>query len=418
VTVVEQRPAPAVVAPEAPSGPRRGAHALAERIPLRQLTVEDLGTLVASALAGVSLTWVLATRVLPLDGRLGFWLLSYLAFLAFYAAVSGMQFGSRVVLDRISSVLTTTGCLVVIGALVSLLGYIGVRGISVLRHSNFFTESMSNAGPLSPMSDGGAFHAVVGSLEQLAIATAISVPLGILAALYMAEVGGRMSGVVRILVDAMTALPSIVAGLFVLSLYIVTLHLPASGFAAALAISVMMLPIITRASEVIIRLVPNSLREAGYALGSSQWRVVWTVVLPTARSGLTTAVVLGMARGIGETSPVLLTAGFTKELNTNPLSGQQANLPLYIYNYVRFPQHTYIDRAFGAAILLMVIVFILFVTARVLGGAAPGQTTRRQRRRMATSERRARALTASSPAPGPATDVAPGTPVTSLQEQP
>ena len=149
----------------------------------------------------------------------------------------------------------------------------------------------------------------------------------------------------------------------------------------------MMIPVVTRTAEVIFRLVPGPLREASYALGSSQFRTVWNVVLPTARSGLATAVILAMARAVGETSPVLLTAGFTKEMNANPFSEPQTSLPLYIYNYVRYPQATMVERAFGAGLALMIMVLTLFVLARIIGGRPPGELSRRQRRRLVRDRR-------------------------------
>jgi len=182
----------------------------------------------------------------------------------------------------------------------------------------------------------------------------------------------------------MTALPSIVAGLFIYAFAVLTLGLPQSGLAASLAVAVVMLPTVTRASEVVIRVVPGTLREASFALGASHWRTVWNVILPTCRSGLATAVVLAMARGIGETAPVLLTAGFTNELNLNPVHGWQATLPTFIITSVlddgQFPN--YIARAFGAGFALMLIVLILFTIARLLGGGTPGELTKRQRRKV------------------------------------
>ena len=197
---------------------------------------------------------------------------------------------------------------------------------------------MADTGPLSPVTSGGVGHALVGTLEQITLATVLSVPLGIAAALYLAEVGGRAARPVRTLVDAMTALPDIIAGLFILAFLVLTIGLPKSGFAAALALAVTMLPIVTRASETVLRIVPGTLREASYALGGSQWRTVLMIVLPTARSGLATAVVLAMARGIGETAPVLLVAGYAKGFNCNPFNGWQTSLPLYIYNEIQSPE--------------------------------------------------------------------------------
>jgi phosphate transport system permease protein len=189
---------------------------------------------------------------------------------------------------------------------------------------------------------------------------------------------------VRTIVNAMTALPSIVAGLLIYALAVLALGLPESGFAASLAIAIVMLPTVTRASEVVLRVVPGTLREASFALGASHWRTVWKVILPTARSGLTTAVVLAMARGIGETAPVLLTAGFTNDMNADPFHGWQATLPTYIITDIldngQFPN--YVARAFGAGFALMLIVVVLFAIARFLGGGRPGELSKRQIRKL------------------------------------
>ena len=185
----------------------------------------------------------------------------------------------------------------------------------------------------------------------------------------------------------MTALPAIVAGLFVLASFILILGLPKSGLAAALAISMMMLPIIIRASDVVIRLVPGSLREASLALGAPRWRTVWHVVLPTARSGLTTAVLLATARGIGETSPVLITAGFGSSLNFDPTKGPMVSLPLLTFVLSNSPEPRVIDRAFGAAAVLLVLVLVLFALARVFGGRSAGELSpRAQRKRSRESQ--------------------------------
>lgn len=344
---------------------------MSERLKLRRPTPAAVASLAGSAVGGLSLAWVLYERVLPTSGALGFWLCAYAAFVGLYGLCCTLQWGGQFARDRVVAVLVTTACLLVIALLCDLIGYSAYRGVDAIRHTNFFTDTMSDAGPLSGLDVGGAAHAMVGSLQQIALASMIAVPLGILAAVFTAEIGGRFAALVRIFVDAMTALPSIVAGLFILSLWVATLRLGQSGFAAALAISVMMLPIVARSADLVLRLVPDSLREAAYAMGAGQWRVVWNVVLPTARSGLTTSVVLAVARGVGETSPVLLTAGFTKDWSVNPFSGQQANLPVYIWTYVHYPQASYISRGFGAALTLMLVVLLLFVIARLLGRKAP-----------------------------------------------
>jgi phosphate transport system permease protein len=164
---------------------------------------------------------------------------------------------------------------------------------------------------------------------------------------------------------------------------VLALGLARSGLAAALAIGVMMLPIVIRASDVVLRLVPGSLKEASYAMGAPQWRTVWHVILPTARSGLTTAVLLATARGIGETSPVLITAGFGSGLNLNPLSGPMVSLPLLTFVFSGSPAKTMIARGFGAAAVLLAVVLVLFALARVFGGRQAGELSHRGQRRRA-----------------------------------
>src|SRR4051812_1476791 len=168
------------------------------------------------------------------------------------------------------------------------------------------------------------------------------------------------------IVDAMSAIPSIVAGLFVLAAFILTLHQEQSGTAAALALSVLMLPTVTRTAEVVLRLTPNGLREGSLALGGTEWRTARQVVLPTARSGLVTAAILGIARCVGETAPLLFTAGDSTRMVWNPLN-RQSSLPLFIYRVIFLPQKAEIQRAWTGALVLLLIVLLLFGIARVVG---------------------------------------------------
>ncbi|MFB7472529.1 phosphate ABC transporter permease PstA [Kitasatospora sp. NPDC056184] len=376
-------------APASAPTPAKTAPPPERKIRIGGVTREDVLTILGALTGSLALDWILYERVMPFSGALGFLLCWYALFLAGYTLLGRLQWGPVLVRERLVSVVAWSAGLLVLALIADQIGYIAMRGYEAAQHLNFFTESMETTSALSPITSGGAIHAVVGSLEQLGLATLFAVPLGISAAVFMSEVGGRMARPVRTLVEAMTALPSIVAGLFVLGVVIITLGFEKSGFAASLALAVMMMPIVTRAAEVVIRLVPGTLREASFALGGSQWRTVWNVVLPTARPGLVTAVVLGMARGVGETSPVLLTAGFTTQFNANPFSDRQVSLPLYIWNYVKTPYPDMVARAFAAGLTLMTVVLILFVTARVVGGRRPGQLTRRQRRRIDRAARAA-----------------------------
>jgi phosphate transport system permease protein len=351
-------------------------------IRLRTVTAEATFTIVGAASAALALDWALFERVLPFTGVLGFWLCWYALFLVCYAGIALLQWDSRTVRDRIAAVGLTAAGLLATALVIDQVGYPLARGFTVVKRWSFVTEDMTRTGPLSPLSSGGIAHALIGTIEQLTVATLLSVPLGVAAALYLAEVGGPAARPVRTLVDAMTALPGIIAGLFVLAFFVLTIGLPKSGFAAGIALGVTMLPIVTRASETVLRIVPGTLREASYALGGSQWRTAALVVLPTARSGLSSAVLLAMARGIGETAPVLLVAGYARNINWNPFNGWQTSLPLYIYYQIQSPENADHIRAFGAGFALLVLVLVLFTIARWLGSGAPGALSRRQQRRI------------------------------------
>ncbi|MEU6342096.1 phosphate ABC transporter permease PstA [Streptomyces sp. NPDC046977] len=373
--------------------------------------LNDLLAMAGALVGAVALTSLLFFWVAPFDSLLGFVVVAYVCFLGLYAVLVSLDQNAAAVRDRVAALVWQSLALLLLVALVFVVFYTLWRGHQALVHLNFFTQDLSETGPLQPLTQGGVLHAIVGTLEQIGIALAITVPLGLACAVFLNEVPGGYARFVRTIVEAMTALPSIVAGLFIYATVILIIGLEKSGFAAALALSVMMLPIIIRAADVVIRLVPSSLREASYALGAGQWRTVWTVVLPTARSGLTTAVILGTARGIGETSPVLLTAGFTAGLNADPLSGPQISLPLATFSLVGSPQPNLISRGFGAAALLMALVLLLFLLARAIGGRGPGELSRgQQHRRVLASQRDVQRMGARRPsAPQPAAPAAPGT---------
>ncbi|WP_329256311.1 phosphate ABC transporter permease PstA [Streptomyces sp. NBC_01478] len=366
-----------------PGGERRRA--------LTRLRATDLYAVVGAAASALSLTWLLFAWLLPFDGAVGFVVMAYGLFLLIYALLVSFDEDGPAVVDRIAAAVVRSMGVLLVVILAFVVVYALVEGRKALVHLNFFTQDMHLAGPLEPLSVGGALHAAAGTLIMIAIALLITVPAGLVCAVFLTEVPGGYARFVRTIVEAMTALPSIVAGLFIYATVILGLGLGQSGLAAGLALSVMMLPIIIRAADVVIRLVPGTLREASYAMGTSRWRTVWHVVLPTCRSGLTTAVILGTARGIGETSPVLLTSGYTNDLNLNPLHDPMVSLPLVTFEFVKSPEPNMISRGFGTAALLMTLVLLLFVAARIVGGRGPGQLSRRQEhRRVLASQRDAR----------------------------
>lgn len=346
--------------------------------PIAAVSLRAVLTVVGSLVSSLATTALLFGRLTPLTGRLGFVTVFVVVFTVTYAVIVSMTENTPAVIDRVMTVLLTSSAVLALSALFSVIVFVLWRGREALLRSNFFTEDLSLTGPLDPLDNGGVLHAVVGTLIMTALSLVFTVPLGIACAVYLNETRGRATNLVRTVVTAMTALPSIIAGLFIFATWILVLGYERSGLAASIAMSIMMLPIIIRSADVVLRLVPGNLREAAQALGAPRWRTVWHVVLPTARSGLTTSVILGVARGVGETAPVLLTAGFTGTLNANPNAGPMVSLPLAAFELVRSPQPTQIARGFATAAVLMLLVLVLFSIARVLGGRPAGHQSRRQ----------------------------------------
>ena len=372
------------------------------------IRIGDALALPGALIAALALATVFSSTVAPIHGFLAFLLVTYVLFVTIYALLVRLDETASVVSDRTIAVFVHSGAFVLVLALFAVLTYPVFKGWGAFWHWNLFTQDMSNAGPLDPVTTGGVSHAIVGTLIEIAIALAVTIPLGITTALFLSEVPGPFARFVRTIVEAMTALPSIVAGLFILSSFILILGFDKSGLAAGLAISVMMLPIMIRAADVVFRLVPGTLKEASLGLGASQFKTVMNVVLPTARSGLTTAIILATARGIGETSPVLLTAGFAASMNTNPLHGPMVSLPLAVFEFVKSPQPTMVARGFATAIVLMLLVLILFVAARILGAQDVAKKARRKQRR-ALMVRRLRGLRARVRPTTPDVEQAPAT---------
>jgi phosphate transport system permease protein len=356
--------------------------------PLGAVRTPDVLALVGALAAAFSTTGLLWTQLAPFSGFVGYVVTTWGLFVLFYALLVSFDQDGPAVRDRVVSVVVHSLAALVVVALVFVILYTFGQGWHALVHVNFYTQDLRTTGPLAPLSQGGVLHAVIGTLIEVGIAMGIAVPLGLLAAVFMHEVPGTLSRFVRTVVDAMTALPDVLAGLFIYATLILILGRGFFGFAAACALAVTAVPIVARAAYVVLRLVPGGLTEASYALGSGQWRTVRHVTLPTARSGLATAVILGTARAIGETAPVLLTAGVSAYVNVNPVSGPMMSLPLLAYISVQSPEKAEITRGFGAACTLIILVVLLFVIARAVGGRGPGQLTAGQQRRRAFGSRR------------------------------
>jgi phosphate transport system permease protein len=364
------------------------AHSEPPRRELAPIRSTDVIAVFASLAAAAATTGLLWSQLAPFTGLIGYVVVTWCLFVVIYRLVVSFDTDRPAVRDRVSAVIVNSLAVVVAAALVWVIFSTFIKGWDALVHLNFYTHDLHLTVPNAPLTQGGVLHAIVGTLIEVAIAIAIAVPLGLLAAVFLQEVPGPLARLVRTVVQAMTALPDVLAGLFVYATLIVILGLGYSGLAAGCALSVTAMPIICRAADVVLRLVPGGLTEASYALGAGQWRTVLFVKLPTARSGLATAVILGTARAIGETAPVLLTAGYTLYLNFNPAHNPMASLPLLAFEEVSSGQTRDVVRGFGAASVLLVLVLLLFALMRVIGGRGPGQLTRRQQRRRAARSRR------------------------------
>ncbi|GLW09496.1 phosphate transport system permease protein PstA [Microtetraspora sp. NBRC 13810] len=268
--------------------------------------------------------------------------------------------------DRLAGGLVYLAFAIAVVPLVAVLWMVIQHGVARL-DLEFLTHSMRNIGARD--AGGGAYHAILGTLEQVALSSLISVPVGLLTAIYLVEYGrgGQLSRAISFFVDVMTGIPSVVSGLFILAFWILALGMPFSGFAGALALSILMMPTVVRSAEEMLRLVPNDLREAAYALGVPKWRTIVKVVLPTAFTGIATGIMLAVARVAGETAPLLLTVFFTDSINEDPFNGPQMGLPLYVFDQAARPTDVAVDRAWAGALTLILIVMLLNLAARFIG---------------------------------------------------
>jgi phosphate transport system permease protein len=396
-------PPPPRSRPSEPRTPRRP----------QNLSPMDLATAAAAAVSSISLCWLIFSVLTDGIGWFGFWLVAYAIFLGMFYLATYDRLGRLVATDRTMTVLVTTVMVIVLVPLIWLVVYILVKGLPALRPT-FFTQTQRGITPSMPATAGGGLHAIVGTLEQVGLALLWSMPLGMMAAVFLNETRSRLRRPVRIFVDAMSGMPSIVTGLFIYATLIIPLAkdnalFGFNGFMASLALSMTMMPTICRAVEVVLRLVPAGLREAGLALGASRARVVFSVVLPTASSGVATAAILGIAREAGETAPLLFTAFGYNLMNINPFNGPQESLPLFVYRFIRQPSLADIRRGFAGALVLMVVILGLFIVARIVGRDRTGTKKRRRpiSSRLASAsaaispERGARVRTAPSPAVPP-----------------
>lgn len=272
--------------------------------------------------------------------------------------------GRRRATDRFVTNLVTGAFLLAMVPLISVSITVIANGLARF-DVEFFTSSMRNV----TGEGGGALHAMVGTLWITLAAAIISVPLGLMTSIYLVEYGrGRLAKVITFLVDVMTGIPSIVAGLFAYAVFALFLGPGVRmGIIGAVALSVLMIPVVVRSSEEMLRLVPNELREASYALGVAKWLTIMKVVLPTSIAGITTGIMLAISRVIGETAPLLITAGFTASMNNNLFYDRMQSLPVFVYTQFANqgnPAFAFLDRAWAAALVLILIVMALNLIAR------------------------------------------------------
>jgi phosphate transport system permease protein len=280
--------------------------------------------------------------------------------------IAGRSRGKQAAKNAAVASIVTAGSLLAIFPVISILGTVLVRGTKGI-YLGFFTTDMGLASVNDPLNIGGILHAIVGTFLMIVIATLISVPLGVSTAIYLTEIRGPGSRLIRFLVQAMSGVPSIVAGLFIYSAIIAGSGRGFNGLWGALALAILMLPTVARTAEEVLLLIAEDLREAGLALGATQWRTVAMVVVPAAKSGLITAVILGVARIAGETAPLLFTTGGGDVTNLNPTDGVMGSIPFAIWKALISGSAESNARAWASILVLLVLVMILFFSARRLG---------------------------------------------------
>jgi phosphate transport system permease protein len=316
-------------------------------------------------LISIAGTYVLVGAT-PMKGKLAYFGVFFIFYMILTAGLQWFIRGSAAAKDAFVNSLVAIGAVVTVIPIASIIFTVVVKGSKGL-HMGLLTKDMSMSAPTDPIVSGGLLHAITGTLTLVALALIMSIPIGILTALYLTEIRGSLTRPIQFLVQAMSGVPSIVAGLFILSAVLYPITKGYSGFMGALALTILMIPTIARTSQEVLKLIPNDLREAGVALGGTQWRTVAMIVLPAARSGLITAIILGIARIAGETAPILLLTGGGDKVNPNAFNGSIGSLPYYIWKSFNAGSPEAITRAWAGLLVLMVLVLILFTLARLLG---------------------------------------------------
>jgi phosphate transport system permease protein len=342
----------------------------------RRISRDGLVDSIGAAAAALAAVWLIFSVTGVSVANFGFFFCWALLSFSAYGILVWRRDGVLIMKDRLATVAIWAGAIIALVALAAVILYVLVKGAPVVfAHFPRFLVLDTSGGKTG--NEYGVGQSIVGTMEQVLIATLISVPIAFFTATYLVESRSVLARLVRNVVDAMTGTPSIIAGLFMYLIWVAPHGVNGkNGFIAALTLSIMMIPVTCRAALEVIRIVPGSLREAAHALGSPEWRVTMRVVLPAAKAGLITAAVLGIARTAGETAEVLFTAGGSAHYNWNPFHGWQDDLPLRIYEQVFQPSSQAISVGWGAAFVLVSVVLILFTLARVLGSGRSGRRRR------------------------------------------
>lgn len=301
-----------------------------------------------------------------LNGKLGWVFAFFISYVSISFITEYRKAGKPAAQDSLLTSISRFAIFLAVIPIVSIVATVVSKGWRGL-HWGLFTQDMSQATVNSPITEGGMLAAIVGTLIMVGLALIFTLPISILTALYLTEINGKFAGIIRFLVQAMSGVPSIVAGLFILSSIVYPITQSYSGLMGALALSILMIPTVARTAEEVLLLIPSDLREAGLALGATQWRTVAMVVVPAVKSGLVTAIILGVARVVGETAPIILVTGGGDATNLNPVSGPMGSIPFYVWkSFLLGGTEESSQRTWAGLLILLIWVLLLFIAARFI----------------------------------------------------
>jgi phosphate transport system permease protein len=330
-------------------------------LPTKKEKSQKLVSLLLAVIASVVLLFVTG-----LNGKLGLVFAFFISYLSISFITEYRRAGKPAAQDSLLTSISRFAIFLAIIPIVSIVATVISKGWRGL-HWGLFTQDMSQATVNDPITNGGMLAAMLGTLIMVGLALIFTLPISILTALYLTEINGKFAGIIRFLVQAMSGVPSIVAGLFILSSIVYPITQSYSGLMGALALSILMIPTVARTAEEVLLLIPSDLREAGLALGATQWRTVAMVVVPAVKSGLVTAIILGVARVVGETAPIILVTGGGDATNFSPVSGPMGSIPFYVWkSFLLGGTEESSQRTWAGLLVLLIWVLLLFMAARII----------------------------------------------------